>query len=429
MDKLIHFLCCSQINTLIFKLSGLIILLLLMITMPNIHTLWKQQVSVDGRISTGNWEDDNPPAIPIDKSKDPPPTEKDPGGISDSDFTPTPAPTQPVFPGTESPSQTPGELPSPRTTPTPAPTQAPFEPSSTPQSTPTAFPNTPTPTFTPVPSETQLPTASPTQRAGFDLGVSQTDGGVDTGPGEVVTYMITYTNYSTETAYSVHLKDEIPEYTSLNTGASSPGWQATGDPELYTFTIGQLAAGGIGHAILGLTIDPLLPPDLMEITNTVEIYDDGDIGFDLDSKNNLAIEITPIRAAPDLEVILSNNAPNAHPGDMITYALSCFNYGNKASSGVNLTTSLPTHTTFDADGSSPGWVAVGPNGEYSYPHGDLSVGEYRFIIFSVIVDDPFPSDVNSIKLTAQLLDDGSNGIDLNLLNNSASHTTPITTAP
>lgn len=113
--------------------------------------------------------------------------------------------------------------------------------------------------------------------------------------------------------------------------------------------------------------------------------------------------------APDLKITKAANLSQASPGQDITYTLNYTNTG-KPATGVVVTETLPANTSFKAAASSPGWTPIGAN-QYRFSIGNLVTNGKGAIAFTVTVDDPFPTDVDSVTNRAQIGDDGSNGTD------------------
>src|SRR5205814_5234225 len=103
--------------------------------------------------------------------------------------------------------------------------------------------------------------------------------------------------------------------------------------------------------------------------------------------------------------------------------------GNQKTSGVVLTKTVPTNTTY----TGSGWTCT-PNTNAgsvcTFSIGDLDGGSVSGSeIFVVTVASAVPAGVTQISNTASIGDDGTNGADATPSNNSGSDTTPVTAAP
>ncbi len=134
---------------------------------------------------------------------------------------------------------------------------------------------------------------------------------------------------------------------------------------------------------------------------------------------------------PDLQLTKSDGDATATPGGVTAYTLDYTNVGGNAG-GVELTDTVPAHTTFDSAASSPGWSCAPDNTPGSVC--TLSVGSVAFAgggsaTFAVLVDSHFSSGVDELTNTASVNDDGAGGPDPTPGDNTDTETTPIDAAP
>jgi uncharacterized repeat protein (TIGR01451 family) len=147
----------------------------------------------------------------------------------------------------------------------------------------------------------------------------------------------------------------------------------------------------------------------------------GDDGADQTPGNNSDTEVTPVNAAPDLQITKEDGTGSVNPGGTITYTLTYTNSGNQAAAGVVITETLPLHTSLNP-ATPAGWHQVGATSQYTYSVGSLNVGPGQTVSFIVTVVDPVPAGVTTINNTAQI---GGSGGDSNSTNNSDSEATAI----
>jgi uncharacterized repeat protein (TIGR01451 family) len=169
-----------------------------------------------------------------------------------------------------------------------------------------------------------------------------------------------------------------------------------------------------------------------QIANTASIADDAANGADPTPGNNSGSDTTPVTGAPDLSLTKSDGGTAVLPGGTISYTLTYANSGNRGATGVVLSETVPTYTTFNAGASTAGWVCT-PNGNAgsacTLTIGGLSAGGgNQTATFAVTVDNPLLNGVTQIANTASIADDGANGADPTPGNNSGSDTTPVTGA-
>jgi uncharacterized repeat protein (TIGR01451 family) len=131
--------------------------------------------------------------------------------------------------------------------------------------------------------------------------------------------------------------------------------------------------------------------------------------------------VTPINAAPDLALVKTDGVTQTTAGATLVYVLTVSNVGNKGATGVGLTETVPTGTTFTAASSSPGWSC--PNNSPGGTTCTLTVGALAgggastTRNFAVTVLNP--PGVTQILNNASVADDGTNGADPNPGNNLA----------
>jgi uncharacterized repeat protein (TIGR01451 family) len=251
-----------------------------------------------------------------------------------------------------------------------------------------------------------------------DLMVTMNDGGVTATPGGTIVYSLTLKNVGTTAATGITISETVPANTTFNALASDPDWNATGTA---WGPIGIMRPGDSTTITYAVTVDATLPVRVDQISNTVTVADDGSNGPDANPVDNSATDTTPVNAAPEISILNTDAGATSWPSGTITYILFVKNNGNQDASGVVVSESVPTNTTFNAAASAIGWNAAGT----SYTIGDLPAGTTQTFVYAVNVDVPFPAGVTEISNTATVADDGTNGADPNPNNNTSTDTTPI----
>jgi uncharacterized repeat protein (TIGR01451 family) len=265
-----------------------------------------------------------------------------------------------------------------------------------------------------------------------DLSVTKKDGECNCeeySTGDVIVYTITYTNNGTQGATGVVISETLPAFTTFVLAASTPGWVETfpGSGQ-FRYAVGSVPVGTTGSVLFAVRVVANLPAGVESIVNTVTIADDGSNGADLDPSDNTAVDTTPVIAAPDLSVVKTDGNVSVAAGGLVVYTLSYTNTGTQGATGVAITESVPTYATFVSGSSTSGWIDIG-GGQFRIQVGDVPVGATGTVEFAVRLDSSLPAGVESIVNTATIADDGSNGPDLNPADNTATDTTPVTTAP
>jgi len=270
---------------------------------------------------------------------------------------------------------------------------------------------------------------------GVDLVLTKSDGDITATPGAVIAYTLTYANTGNQDATGVVITETVPANAAFNAAASTAGWScADGAPAGATcaFTIGNLAAGASGSATFAVRVSAAVPAGATQVANTASISDDGSNGADLDASDNTASDSAPLDAAPDLALTKDDGGTSAEPGQVIAYTLTYANTGNQDATGVVITETVPANTTFDAAASTPGWsCATGaPAGTTCVlTIGNLAAGASGSATFAVRVNAGVPAGATQVANTASIGDDGSNGAEGNVTDNTASDSTPLIAAP
>ena len=117
---------------------------------------------------------------------------------------------------------------------------------------------------------------------------------------------------------------------------------------------------------------------------------------------------------------------------VVTYSLTYSNAGPADATGVTITETVPVHTTFNAQASSPTiWIC--PDGSVAgtvctFVVGNVLAGNSGSINFGLTVNSSLPAGVSTLTNTAIIADDGAHGPEPTH-DNSASDTTPIIDPP
>ncbi|MEM6705195.1 MAG: IPTL-CTERM sorting domain-containing protein [Acidobacteriota bacterium] len=277
---------------------------------------------------------------------------------------------------------------------------------------------------------TDDPTVTPVDAAP-DLTINKDDGGITTAPGGLVSYTLNYSNVGTQVAVASVLTDTVPVGSTFDAAASTAGWVCLPDTSAgstCTLTLGNLAASANGSATFAVTVDDPLASGIEQLDNTAQIADDGSNGADPTPGNNTNSDTTPITADVDLQISKDDGGVSTTPGSTLVYTLDYANVGDQTATGALITETVPDHTTFNAAASTAGWscVAVTAGSACSFTVGTLAGnGAGGSIDFALDVDDPLPSTVTQIDNGATIGDDGANGPDLTLGDNSDSDFTPV----
>ena len=284
-----------------------------------------------------------------------------------------------------------------------------------------------------------------------DLVITKTDnqGGATT-PGATVTYTLTVQNVGNQDATGAQVKETVPANTTYVTAGSS-AWLVTGGGSvlpngsaastLAEIEIGNIAAGAPPLIFTFVVLNnATLPAGVTQTLNTATTNDDAANGPDPTPTNNTASDPIPITATPDMVVTKTDDAGGiVVPGQTVTYTLTVQNVGNQDATGVVLHETVPPNMTYVQAGSSA-WQLTPPSGPLpnGAPVGTLSqitIGNAAAkaaattYIYKTIVNATVPVGTTSITNTTTVNDDGSNGPDPTLPNNTATDTISLVAVP
>jgi uncharacterized repeat protein (TIGR01451 family) len=199
--------------------------------------------------------------------------------------------------------------------------------------------------------------------------------------------------------------------------------------------IGTLPGGGTVTITFEVTINDPLPAGVFEVSNQGQVtggnFPDTPTD-DPDTEPRPDPTVTPITAAPDLQISKSDGGATTTPGGTVVYTLSYGNVGNIGATGVVLSETVPANSTFVSGASTPGWSCANgsPAGTTcTLTVGALAGGATGSATFAVTVNNPLPAGVTQIANTVTIEDDETNGSDPTPADNTASDTTPVTATP
>jgi uncharacterized repeat protein (TIGR01451 family) len=275
----------------------------------------------------------------------------------------------------------------------------------------------------PTPANNTDNEVTPLTGATPDLTVTIDDGGITATPGGLINYTITYDNVGTRDATGAVMTITVPAHTTY-TGSGWTCVPSANAGSTCTRTIGALNVGAGGSTSFAVTVVSSLPAGVDTITATVSIGDDGAGGADPTPLNNIDTEPTPLSAAPDLEVTISDGGITTAPGGVITYTIGYSNTGNQTATGSTLTIVVPTNTTY----TGSGWTCTpdaNAGSTCTLTVGTLTPGANGNATFVVTVNPSVPAGTTQIDAQITIADDGANGADPTPANNVANEVTPL----
>jgi uncharacterized repeat protein (TIGR01451 family) len=248
------------------------------------------------------------------------------------------------------------------------------------------------------------------------LTLIMSEGDITARPGNLITYTLTYGNYGLFDASNVLLTTQVPEYTTF----AGSHWTCIPSGlagSTCTFAVGKVNKNASGQVHFVVRVHPTVPAGVTEISNRSVI------GTALVAEVDVDTEKTPLDATPDLQLTKRDESNSAIPGNTLRYRLSYKNQGNQGATGLVLTETLPEQTTFDGGNSSTGWQCSGATCRLVIT--ELAAGAEGAATFAVLVKNPLPTGVTTIRNSAIIADDGSNGSDPTPNDNRATVETPV----
>jgi uncharacterized repeat protein (TIGR01451 family) len=247
---------------------------------------------------------------------------------------------------------------------------------------------------------------------------------------------LSYNNVGNQNATGVTITDTVPANSTFNPGASTVGWACAPNNNagsLCTITIGAVASGAGGAVTFAVTVANPAPAGVTQLSNTAWVQDDGANGADPTPANNQSTDTTPLNATPDMTITKNDGGVSTTPGGVVAYTLTYSNVGNQGATGVTITDTVPTNTTFNPGASTVGWACAPNNNAGSLCTITIGAvgggGAGGAVVFAVTVVNPVPAGVTQLSNTAWVQDDGANGADPTPANNQSTDTTPLNAAP
>ena len=254
-------------------------------------------------------------------------------------------------------------------------------------------------------------------------------GGAAAVPGTTFSYFISVTNNGDVDGTGVFVTDDLPIHVldSASVVTDDPANvnynQTTGR---LIWNIGDLAGLG-GNRVLRVTVTVQDPVDVLltSFDNTATVADDGTRGPDPIPENDSSTVPASLTAAPDYEIEKTSSlTETAQVGDSFFYTIRVSNIGDQDGTGVVVVDQIPVSVLdrFNVTTDDPANVNYdSATGELVWNVGDLAGrGDTRiltvFVQIPFVVEDPL-ADV--IINTATVTDDGTNGPEARLDNNSS----------
>ncbi|MFT5429444.1 MAG: putative repeat protein (TIGR01451 family), partial [Myxococcota bacterium] len=261
---------------------------------------------------------------------------------------------------------------------------------------------------------------------GPDLTVTSSPSVNPVAVGATTVFTFTAANTGTAVATSPQLSVTIPEHTTPENFATNWDCPAPGSPPpvICTTKAGVLTTmpedGTNQQVTLDIAVAVTLPAGALQTVLTVSV-EDLDAAGDLAPADNETTTTLDLSAGPDLQITsLAPDAATKQPGDLITYTFNLANQGTRGATGVVLTQTVPTATTYSVTNTDP-WTCV--DSTCTIDVGTLEVTDSQSFSFDVVVDEPLPAGVAQTTDVVDAADDAGNGSDLTTPNAVATDVT------
>ncbi len=272
--------------------------------------------------------------------------------------------------------------------------------------------------------------ASTTVVAKPDLGVSVTDNktslviGTDAGG----SYVVTLTNTGNENTTTGEATVTLPSWLTVTT----PGLTGTPGPSgtTYVFSNRTVSVGTPTMITIPYTVPGWVAAGIETAHASATVTNGSTSGTpneDGTTGTKSATDDTMVIAVPEL-VLSSRLTGSATAGGSGSWAISVVNTGTQGATGVEVTSTLPDDLlgSFSATPGATSAVAAGIR-TFTWPTFALNPGDpaQQFSVDAGMVT-PYPAGTTAVDNVASVADDGTNGPEANLLNNT--NTLHVTTA-
>ncbi len=272
---------------------------------------------------------------------------------------------------------------------------------------------------------------------GPDLQLTKNDHVTTVTPGAQTTYDLVVRNVGGFQATGVSILDTLPPATtfvSVGGGACSDGGSPAAGQRTINI-IGAIAAtNGTVTCTITIAITSPAPAGTSGYLNTAVVSDDGANGPDPNPGDNTASDNDAIAGrAPNLVVTKTDGVTTRAPGQSTTYSITVTNTGNIGVTNVAVTDTLPPGLTFVSCTRGTGTVSVTcahSSGIVTVSYAGLAGngGSASFTI-TATVDNPIAAAIDSVDNGVNVVNDGANGAETTLVDNTAHDIDTIDAVP
>ncbi|HVF62890.1 MAG TPA: hypothetical protein VNE58_02710 [Casimicrobiaceae bacterium] len=208
-------------------------------------------------------------------------------------------------------------------------------------------------------------------------------------------YTLVYANASTVPIAAAQISDTLPA--GVTYGSCAGGTGCSNASGTVSWTLGTLAAGASGSAMLTVTVDPGYAGASLTNNATVSGTDPGGNPVMRTATSTIAIN-QPQPVAPAFTLAKSASATQIAPGASVTWTLAYRNFGTAGATGVTISDALPAGFTFVSCAGAP---CAQSAGTVTFNVGAVAAGSTGTVTVTASAANPFttPSPaVNSASI-------------------------------
>ncbi len=212
-------------------------------------------------------------------------------------------------------------------------------------------------------------------------------------PGEIITYTIAVSNSGNQDAAGVIVTETLPELSTFEAAASSPGWTCsptTRAPSTCRKAIPSLAAGATDPSDFAIRLDASLPASFATLRNSACAAEGPRTACDETQE--------PVAGEPQVDLVKSYSGGPLRPGALLPFTLTVTNSGDRAAAGLILEERVPAGASFSKPDSDSGWICDGSLCTLSIP--ELAPGASRSFSFALRASNPLPEGLQQISNSA-----------------------------
>lgn len=256
-------------------------------------------------------------------------------------------------------------------------------------------------------------------------------GGTQIIPGQTITYTITVENIGPQNGTGIVVSDTWPTAVFEDPSAISHGGVYDTSTQEITWNFATLDAGESIDITVTADVRAGLAASIVDVTNSVEISDDGTNGVDPDPTNNDDDHTSEIDAAlPNYAITKeSDNTEALEVGQLVEYTLTIVNNGNQEGTNVVVEDTFPTDVFEDPTSISNGGTFDPATGIITWNIPSILSTETVVLSFEAAVKPVIPAGYDTVINGALVYDDGSDGPDPDPSDNTTTDEDVVNAAP